>query len=81
MNSIEKQMFTWEAWDEADTAAFMFYNVVLLRDLGPLQKGSLYTSACIDYERSELVLYKDVECKEKYIFNLTIDASYVSSTL
>jgi hypothetical protein len=72
---MEKQLFTWESWDQHDTSCFGFSKVKLKVDIGNHKAGEMIPYANIDYEKGELELYLDDECKqsEKYRLYFRLD--------
>jgi len=71
--SLEQQLFDWDGWDQADTAAFMFYNVKLKVDIGDFQSGTKFEWVLFDIENSELTLGDVVNGKSvEYKFDLEV---------
>lgn len=54
---IEQQLFSWEGWDQSDTASFMFYKVKLRVPLGEHPVGAEFDSAYVSFDTSEMALY------------------------
>ncbi len=55
--TLERQLFSWENWDELGTAHFMFYKCVLVKTIGPHVAGSMISTIAVNYEKSLIVLY------------------------
>lgn len=55
--AMEKQLFDWNGWDQHDTAAFAFYNVVLKVAIGEYPAGAKFKYAFVNYETGTLQLY------------------------
>lgn len=53
---MEKKLFTWDGWDQADTMVFQFYDIVLQRKIGAHEAGSRFDCAIVDYENGKLEL-------------------------
>lgn len=71
--SLEQQLFDWDGQDQADTAAFMLYNVKLKVDIGDFQSGTKFEWALFDIENSELTLGDVVNGKSmEYKFDLEV---------
>ena len=66
---MEKQLFDWESWDQADGNISIFYNISLREPIGSYPIGSKFETASIDYENSTLTL----QLPDKYRrFKLTL---------
>lgn len=55
---MEKQLFTWDGFDQHDTMVFGFYDVTLQRDLEPFKKGDTFAVASLNYEDGTIELFK-----------------------
>lgn len=56
---MEQQLFTWENWDDIDTLAVMYYNVMLKVAIGPFKPGAQLESVYLDYDKSIIQVWKD----------------------
>ena len=54
---MEKKLFSWDSWDQGDTAYFTFYNVVLKVQIGAFAPGTAFDCACLNYENGNLTFY------------------------
>lgn len=57
--SLDSKLFDWKGWDQLDTMSFIFYNCVLIEDIGSFKKGEKFSSISIDYEKSLIAVSKD----------------------
>lgn len=57
IQSMLKQLFTDEGWDQGDTFSFIFYNVTLKVPIGKYPAGTKFTSALVDFEESYIGLW------------------------
>lgn len=79
-DTLERQLFTWQDWEQFDTAGFIFLNVTLIKDIGQFKAGEWFHCANVDYQTSKLELIKDEESKEGYVFSLNITATFSGKT-
>jgi hypothetical protein len=75
--TLERQLFTWEGWDQADAFDFVFYDVTLVVPIGGFPIGTFpigtkFRSAVFRASKSQLSLF-DYYDKE-YLFDLKINA-------
>lgn len=68
---MEKQIFTWIAWDMQDTMSAMFYDCTITEDFSYLKKGEQYDSIAVDYGEGELIPY-DAEGEPFETINLKL---------
>lgn len=59
--SLEKQIFSWNGWDEVDAGILQFYNVELSIPVGEFPVGEKFDCAVFSNLNSELVLIKNDE--------------------
>jgi len=71
-NSLEEQLFSWSDWDQADTAAFQYYNVELKVSIGEFVSGTKFDWALFDVENAELTLGTNEGVEHQ--FNLCVSA-------
>jgi hypothetical protein len=57
--SMEREWFDWSGWD-GDQEMMQFYNVVLNKKIGKLEAGTKFSSVCIDFSRSTIEFYDDM---------------------
>ena len=57
---LESQFFTWKGWDDVDTAAWHFYNCVLLKDFCPFKKGEEISCVFFSMQDSMMEFYDNV---------------------
>ena len=70
---MEKQLFKWDGWDEADTMTFIYYNVETIVDLPGIPVGSKFSSATVCYEQGVVELYDDNDTiTHKFYLNLAV---------
>lgn len=69
---MEKQLFDWAGWDQADTAAFTFYKVKLKVQIGRHKPGKKFSMAFVDYEKGILELYATVDTTIAEEFKLAL---------
>lgn len=48
---MERELFSWTGWD-GDPECMIFYNPVLLQDIGGFKKGTKFSTACIQQPES-----------------------------
>lgn len=70
---LEGQFFTWKGWDDIDTAAWHFYDCILLKDFGTFKKGDEITCVFFSMQNSMMEFY-DNEGNPMGKFKLTIEA-------
>ncbi len=51
---MEKNLFSWEDWDEAGPGSFFFYNAVLKVDIGQFKSGTKFDSIFVNWEKNTL---------------------------
>lgn len=56
---MEKQLFDWDGWDEADTAHLQFYGVKLKVDIGEFKAGEEFDVATINFQTGDFQLIRD----------------------
>lgn len=56
---MERQLFTYDRWDQRNMCVFAFYNVTLIAELPGLLVGAKFATAEIDYEKGALRLWDD----------------------
>jgi hypothetical protein len=56
-NYLEQQLFSWEGWDELETAVLQFSNCTLKVDVGEHLVGSKFDFIVFDMQSSKLALY------------------------
>jgi hypothetical protein len=71
--TIETKLFSWTGgWDNADTAAFQFYDCTLKVQVGDYLPGTFVPTILLDYEKSKLVLYFSEDNEEGYALSLQV---------
>lgn len=71
---MEKELFDWKDWSRSDEAEFMFYEITLNRDIGPLKASRVYPYASLDYERGTLTIWDEKDnlvCKASLSLNIS----------
>jgi hypothetical protein len=71
-NTIERQLFDWDGWDQVDTFALQFYNVVLKVPIGEFEVGHKFENAVFCGETSALQLLEDYDSDIYHEFELKI---------
>lgn len=75
---MERELFDWENWDSLDTAAMMFYNATLKRDIGPHKVGDKFPSIELDFDYGFVRLYdNNDQILGKYRISLTVGEEIV----
>lgn len=69
---MEKQFFTWDSWDQADTAAFIFENCTLVQSIGDHRRGDTIPSVYLNFETGDMWLTTDDGSVEKYKVELSL---------
>jgi hypothetical protein len=69
---IEKKLFTWESWDQHDTACFEFYDCKLIKPIKRFNVGCKFDSIVIDYEYSTIEFYNNTKLVAKFNIELNI---------
>ncbi len=57
--SYEQQLFTWDGWNQGDTASFQFYDAQLKVDIGEFKAGEKFSSIDLDYFAAEITFWRD----------------------
>lgn len=70
--TIEQAFFSWVSWDEVDTMAFSFYDVVLNVPIGDHKKGEKFASVTMNYDSGYIQLFRDPEDEEPEEYHLVI---------
>lgn len=68
--SLENQLFEWKDWDQHDTAAFQFYDIVLKVPVGEFPAGHKFSTAFIDAEQSIIAFVDETE-ENEYVYELS----------
>lgn len=55
---MERQLFTWTGWD-GDMSSMIFYNPVLIKEVGKFPVGTKFSSAALSYESGKLEFYDE----------------------
>jgi hypothetical protein len=53
---MEREFFTWENWDQLDTACLAFYDCTLIKDIGSHKVGEQFKVIDVDFQRGKLSL-------------------------
>lgn len=69
-DTLEHQLFTWEGWDQMDTADLQFHDVTLLVQVGEHVAGTKFPAAYLLGSQSMLVLMDDKD--EEFAYNLKV---------
>ncbi|GAA6622794.1 hypothetical protein [Scytonema sp. NUACC26] len=70
---MEKQLFTWDGWDEVVNTAFFFYNPTLIKQIGEFPIGRKFKSAMVDFENGKLEFYDENDDKDDWKLVATFD--------
>lgn len=53
---MERTLFTWGEWDECDFLCNQYYDVELIKQVGPFVPGTKFDIAVVDYDNGILQL-------------------------
>lgn len=68
---MEKELFTWEFWDQSDTFVLQFYNCKLLVEIGNWGVNSFMDAIIMDYYKGVMKFY-DADSNVIAEFNLKL---------
>jgi hypothetical protein len=68
--TCESQLFTWNGWDQNDTASFMFYEAVLVAPIGQFKVGDKFDFINMNYDKATMELSRN---DEVWIFKLNLN--------
>ncbi len=56
---MEKQLFSWEEFEDVNSACFNFYNCILKEDIGEYKEGESFDIINVDFEKGRIELYNN----------------------
>lgn len=56
---LEENLFTWDGWDQQDTACFSFYNCKLKHQIADIPAGTEATAIFVDFAHSYMQIEFD----------------------
>lgn len=71
-DTFEHQLFTWEGWDQLDTADLQFYDVTLTVQVGDHPAGTKFPVAFVLASQSMVVLMDDKDEEFAYELKLSV---------
>lgn len=77
--TLERQLFNWDGWDQVDTMDLQFYNVELKVPIGSFEVGHKFAIAIVSGSTSTLQLWEDDEGKVYHEFELKLSVGNLIS--
>jgi len=77
---MERQIFTWDRWDQADTATFIFYDVETTALIEGIPRGSKFACANVCYDKG-VMEFIDEDNNVLHKYDMKIQLEYVKSTV